>query len=110
MTGRLSSESASDRDRLYAATMRNTLLRIEDFDSYDRFVLWTALTLGFQYVEIKKGPQGYWLADLSSTGQIGTPDSGPVQLLRLDEIEGLTASSRQPAVEPGPWLRLPELR
>lgn len=81
--------------------MAKITLKIADFDSYDRFVLWTALTLGFRYVEVKKGPRGYWLADLSSTGQIGTPGSGPVRLIRLDEIEGLTASTRDPAVEPG---------
>jgi hypothetical protein len=82
-----------------------TPVRIEDFDAYDRFVLWTALTSGFRYVEVRKGPHGYWVADSLPTGRSGTSHLESIQLVRLDEIDGLTAASRQRYVEAGPWLQ-----
>lgn len=78
--------------------------RIEDFDSYDRYLLWTALNAGHPYARVKNGPKGYWVVDLpAAPGDL--PEPVPGRIIGLGEIEGLTGSSRQPFVEPGPWLQ-----
>ena len=86
------------------AAMKSARVSIENFDSYDRYLLWTAFRAGRCYAMVKKGLQGYWIAEFPAVCPAGFPDPGLGQLIRLDEIDGLTGSFRQPAVEPGPWL------
>jgi hypothetical protein len=87
--------------------MGSTRVSLENFDCYDRFLLWTALKSGHLYVKVKKGAQGYWVSDLpgDEPGALGMSSGPNAQLMRLDEIDGLTRSSRQPFVDPGPWLQ-----
>jgi hypothetical protein len=86
------------------APMKSTRIRIENFDSYDRYLLWTALRAGRCYAMVKKGLQGYWIAELPPVCSSGLPNNESGQMIRLAEIEGLTGSSCQATVEPGPWL------
>jgi hypothetical protein len=84
--------------------VRSAPLSIKNFDAYDRYLLWTALRAGRCYAMVKKGVHGYWIAEFPAVCPGGLPNPESGQMVRLDEIEGLAGSSRQPPVEPGPWL------
>ena len=85
--------------------MRSARLSIKHFDPYDRYLLWIALRSGYRYVSVESGRHGYWIAGIPAVGPAGLPNPESGRLIQLHEIEGLTAASRQPAVEPGPWLQ-----
>lgn len=80
-------------------------MSIKGFDPYDRYLLWIALRSGYRYASVEFGRHGYWIADFRTVCPAGLRDPEPRRLIPLDEIEGLTAASPQPIVEPGPWLQ-----
>ena len=86
---------ARNRTWPYVGDMRSTRVSIENFDSYDWFLLWDALNSGHVFVIVKKRAIRYWVAELPGIEPAGLdPRYGPnARLLRLDEIEGLTGSS-----------------
>jgi hypothetical protein len=84
--------------------MRSARVSLDDFDSYDRYLLWTALRARRCYAMVKKGQHGFFIAEFPTVCPGGSPEGESGQLVRLDEVEGLIESSRQPPVEPGPWL------
>ena len=89
--------------------MTSVRVRIENFDAYDRHLLWNGLRAGYRYVKVQNGRHGYWVKGPLAMCPTGFAEAGPGRIIKLEEIEGLTRLVRQPAVDPGPWLQSLEL-